>query len=254
VPGPPGPEDTVVLDFLTWLFWTLALGGIALALAYRRVDLRTATATLGLSLLAYMALSGAWWWWSLLLAAAWCTLAALNFGELRREQVTAPLMRFYRTLVPHISDTEREALEAGTVWWDGELFTGLPDWSKLAALPAPRLTDAERAFLDGPTEELCRRANDWEITHELGDMPRALWDYIIEQRFFAMIIPKRYGGLEFSPLAVAMVLSAARWSPPPSACRTRSARRSCCSTTAPRRRRTTTCRAWRGARRSPASR
>ncbi len=196
-----------MLDFITWLFWTLALAGVALALAYRRVDLRTSTVTLGLALLAYMALGEAWWWWNLLLLAGWAALAVLNLGELRREHVTAPLLRFYRTLVPSISQTEREALEAGTVWWDGELFTGLPDWSKLEALPPPRLSDAERAFLEGPTEELCRRVDDWQVTHEIGDLPREIWEYIIEQRFFAMIIPRRYGGLEFSPLAVAMVLS-----------------------------------------------
>ncbi len=192
-----------MLAFATWLFWTLALGAVALALAYRRVDLRSSTAILGLALFAYIALAGPHWLWALLLLLLWGALAVLNLTELRRERVTAPMLRFYKTLVPQISTTEREALEAGTVWWDGELFTGLPDWSKLTALPPPRLTDEERAFLDGPTEELCRRLDDWEITHELGDMPREIWAFIIEQRFFAMIIPKRYGGLEFSPLAVA---------------------------------------------------
>jgi len=196
-----------MLDFLTWLFWTLALFGVALALAYRRVDLRTATATLGLAILAYIALADPGWLFAALIVVAWAGMAALNFTELRRENVTAPLLRFYRTIVPQLSATEREALEAGTVWWDGELFTGLPDWTKLAALPPPRLSDEEKAFLDGPTEELCRRLDDWEITHELGDMPRETWEFIIEKKFFAMIIPKRYGGLEFSPLGVAMVLA-----------------------------------------------
>jgi acyl-CoA dehydrogenase len=196
-----------VLDFLAWLFWTLALAAVALTLAYRRVDLRTATTTLGLSLLVYIALGVAHWLWVLLLIALWAGLLALNFGELRREQITAPLLRFYKSLVPHISATEREALEAGTVWWDGELFTGLPDWSRLMALPPPQLTDAERAFLDGPTEELCRMLDDWQITHQLGDMPKEVWAFIRQHRFFAMIIPRRYGGLEFSPLAVATVLA-----------------------------------------------
>jgi acyl-CoA dehydrogenase len=196
-----------VLDFLIWLFWTAALAGIALTLAYRRVDLRTATVVLALSLVAYVALADPHWAWMLVLVALWVGMALLNIGDLRREQVTAPLLRFYKTLVPQLSPTESEALEAGTVWWDGELFTGLPDWSKLAALPPPRLSDEEKAFLDGPVEELCRRLDDWEISHELADMPREIWEYIIEQRFFAMIIPKRYGGLEFSPLGVAMVLA-----------------------------------------------
>jgi len=196
-----------MLGFLNWLFWTLALGAIALTLAYRRVDLRTATATLGLSLLVYFALSGSNWLLDLLLAAAWGGMLALNFTDLRREQVTSPLLRFYKTLVPQLSTTEREALEAGTVWWDGELFTGLPDWSRLTSLPAAQLSAEESAFLDGPTDELCRRLDDWQITHELGDMPREIWNFIIEKKFFAMIIPKRYGGLQFSPLGVASVLA-----------------------------------------------
>src|SRR5690606_19893581 len=109
-------------------------------------------------------------------------------------------------MLPSMSRTEQEALEAGNVWWEGELFSGAPTWSKLRSLPPPRLTDEEQAFLDGPTETLCRMLDDWQITHELADMPRAVWDYLLEERFFAMIIPKRYGGLGFSPLAVAMVL------------------------------------------------
>lgn len=196
-----------MLYFLVWLFWTLALAGVGLALAYRRVDLRTATVTLGLALVAYAALSNSSWFWIGCLFALYAGLVVLNFTEFRREQITAPLLRFYKTLIPHISDTEREALEAGTVWWDGELFTGLPDWSRLMALPAARLSDEERAFLDGPTEQLCGMVDDWQITHELGDMPPEIWSFMRQKRFFAMIIPKRYGGLEFSPLGVSAVLA-----------------------------------------------
>ncbi|MGI9329347.1 MAG: acyl-CoA dehydrogenase, partial [Gammaproteobacteria bacterium] len=104
-------------------------------------------------------------------------------------------------------DTEREALDAGTVWWEGELFTGRPDWSRLTSLPAPSLTEAEQAFMSGPTEELCRMLDEWEITHELGDMPRPVWNFILKQRFFAMIIPEEFGGLGFSAFAVASVLA-----------------------------------------------
>ena len=110
-------------------------------------------------------------------------------------------------MLPSMSDTEREALEAGNVGWDGELFSGMPEWDKLMSFPPPKLSDEERAFIDGPCEELCRMVDDWEICHELADMPRSVWDYIIEHRFFAMIIPKQYGGLEFSAYATAMVLS-----------------------------------------------
>ena len=90
--------------------------------------------------------------------------------------------------------------------WEGDLFRGAPDWNKLHSYPKPRLTEEEQAFIDGPVEEACRMANDFQITHELADLPPELWAYLKEHRFFAMIIKKEYGGLEFSPYAQAMVL------------------------------------------------
>jgi acyl-CoA dehydrogenase len=110
-------------------------------------------------------------------------------------------------MLPSMSDTEREALEAGNIWWDGELFSGMPNWDRLMSFPAPALSEEEQAFLDGPCEELCQMLDDWEVCHELADMPREVWDFIIEKRFFAMIIPKQYGGLEFSAHANAMVIT-----------------------------------------------
>jgi acyl-CoA dehydrogenase len=194
-------------DFVIWLLWTAALLGVGILLAWRRMDLPTSTLTLGGALFIYSLFGAGWSIWKLLLWVLFAGLVALNSIKFRRERITLPLLRFYRTVVPHLSDTEREALEAGTVWWDGELFTGLPDWGRLMALPAPHLTAEEQAFLDGPTEELCRLSDDWQITHELADLPPQLWAFIRQQRFFAMIIPKRYGGLEFSPIAVAAVLA-----------------------------------------------
>ena len=105
-----------------------------------------------------------------------------------------------------MSDTEREALEAGSVWWDGELFSGQPKWSKLLSTPAPKLTDEERAFLDGPTDTLCSMIDDWTITQEDRDLPPEVWAYIKDNGFFGMIIPKKYGGLEFSALAHSSVV------------------------------------------------
>ena len=97
--------------------------------------------------------------------------------------------------------TEREALEAGSVWWDGELFSGRPDWQRLLAMPSSRLSREEQAFLDGPVEELCRMLDDWRITHEDRDLPPEVWRFIRDKGFFGMIIPRRYGGLEFSAYA-----------------------------------------------------
>ncbi|MCZ6498124.1 MAG: acyl-CoA dehydrogenase [Gammaproteobacteria bacterium] len=188
------------------LFWLIVILGVCLTLAYRRVDLKISTVFVGAVVVAYSVL-GESAFWAVVLWIAFAPLAALNVESLRREYLTQPLLDIFRTMVPSLSRTERDALESGSVWWEGELFSGIPDWSKLTQLPAPKLTDDEQAFLDGPTEALCRMLDDWEVTHELLDMPEKVWAYIKQERFFAMIIPAEYGGLGFSPLANSMILT-----------------------------------------------
>ena len=174
------------------------------------MDLRTSTVAAGVAVVAYTIYTfsgGGFWLWMLLLWAALAVLVIPNLTDIRRENITRPLLEIYRTMLPSMSDTEREALEAGNVWWDGELFSGMPNWDRLMSFPAPALSDEEQAFLDGPCEELCEMLDDWEVCHDLADMPQEVWDFIIEERFFAMIIPKQYGGLEFSAYANAMVIT-----------------------------------------------
>ncbi|MGB9150051.1 MAG: acyl-CoA dehydrogenase [Burkholderiales bacterium] len=125
----------------------------------------------------------------------------LNVVPLRRRIVSKALFNWYKEILPPVSQTEQEALEAGTVWWEGDLFSGRPDWNKLLAFPKPVLTAEEQAFLKGPTEALCRMVNEWEVTHELYDLPQDVWQFIKSQGFLGMIIPKKYGGLEFSAFA-----------------------------------------------------
>ena len=187
--------------------WLLVLVIALLALVYRRTDLSTATLILGVALLAFSWLGDGGVVLLTILWVPFAILLALNIKEWRRPLVSRALLGVYRRMLPSMSRTEQEALEAGNVWWEGELFSGIPNWRKLLELPEPRLTDEERAFLDGPTEELCRMIDDWQITHELADMPRALWDFVKRKGFFALIIPKSYGGLGFSPLASSMVLT-----------------------------------------------
>jgi acyl-CoA dehydrogenase len=122
-------------------------------------------------------------------------------NSLRRDFITKPIFAWARTVLPPMSDTEREALEAGDVWWDAELFTGNPDWSKLIVNPPATLTPEERAFLNGPVDELCAMLDDWKITFEWRDLPPEVWDFIKRHKFFGMIIPTEYGGLGFSPYA-----------------------------------------------------
>ena len=125
----------------------------------------------------------------------------LVFAPIRKSLVTPPLLKFYTRLLPPLSETERTALEAGTVGFEGELFSGKPDWKQLLDLPKPELTAEEQAFLDGPCEELCRNVNDWDITHVRADLPPEMWDFLKRNKFFGMIVPKEYGGLGFSALA-----------------------------------------------------
>lgn len=125
----------------------------------------------------------------------------MSIKEFRRNTITRRVFELARRALPSLSATEREALTAGDVWWDGELFSGNPDWQKLLATPAAELTAEEQAFLDGPVNELCRMLDEWEINRVRGDLPEAVWDYLKREKFFAMIIPRAYGGLEFSPYA-----------------------------------------------------
>ncbi len=127
--------------------------------------------------------------------------AMLNVVPLRRKLVSGPLFNWYKKILPPVSQTEQEALDAGTVWWEGDLFSGRPDWKKLFAFPKPTLSAEEQAFLAGPTEELCRMVNEWEITHERYDLPKEAWDFIKRKGFLGMIIPKQYGGMAFSAYA-----------------------------------------------------
>jgi acyl-CoA dehydrogenase len=119
----------------------------------------------------------------------------------RLRWISEPMLKLYRRVTPPMSDTEREALDAGSVWWDGELFSGRPQWRKLRQLPAPTLSAEEQAFLNGPVEILCQMIDDWQITHEQRDLSPQVWQYIKDNGFLSMIIPKAYGGLEFSALA-----------------------------------------------------
>ncbi|PWK93597.1 acyl-CoA dehydrogenase [Pantoea allii] len=173
------------------------------ALFYHRLSLPLSSAIL-LLWTAAMAAAHLWTPWLLLPLAI--ILLPLNLTSMRRKLFSQPMLQRFQKVMPPMSRTEKEAIDAGTTWWEGDLFQGKPDWQKLHNYPQPRLTPEEQAFIDGPVEEACRMANDFQITHELADMPPELWAYLKEHRFFAMIIKKEYGGLEFSAYAQARVL------------------------------------------------
>ena len=128
-------------------------------------------------------------------------------SDLRKKWITGPLLNIIKKVLPPISETEREAMEAGEVWWDAQLLSGKPDWDELLRMGPPKLSEEEQAFLDGPTEELCRMVDDWKISFEDRDIPKEVWEFLKKEKFFGIIIPKEYGGLGFSPTAHAEIVT-----------------------------------------------
>jgi len=189
------------------LVWLICAVAVIWSLAYFRANRLGWIAGIGALLLAIDLWSGigsvsSSVLWILFLVGA----AVMGVAGLRRTLVSDRLLNWFRQVLPQVSRTEQEALDAGTVWWDAELFSGKPSWEKLLATPQPRLTPEEQAFLDGPVEELCRLCDDWEISHELNNLPDELWRYIRNNGFLGMIIPKEYGGLGFSAFAHSQVV------------------------------------------------
>lgn len=134
-------------------------------------------------------------------------LLFLHFPKERQERITRPLLLWFQKRLPKMSETESVALQAGTVGFDGELFSGNPNWSHWWKMKAPSLTAEEQAFLAGPVETLCRMLNDWEISHVQKDLSQEVWEFLKKEGFFGIIIPKKYGGLQFSAVAHSEILS-----------------------------------------------
>jgi acyl-CoA dehydrogenase len=146
-------------------------------------------------------------WLALMLTAVFVLLAlALNVTALRRKLVSEGILAGFRKVLPPMSATEREALEAGTVWWDGELFSGKPDWRKLLAVARPTLTDEEQSFVDQEVDALCGMITEWETTNIHGDLPPSVWQYIKDKGFLGLCIPKEYGGKGFSAYAHSRII------------------------------------------------
>ncbi len=191
---------------MTFIIWCLVLGGLVLGLSRARWSFQVWTWTLGaglllLTLFGMLSVVGGIVLWGLFVF-----LALLNLSGLRIALLSRPMFAYIRKVLPPLSDTEREAVEAGTSWWEAELFQGDPDWQKLIGHRTSALTEEEQAFLDGPVDELCRMLDDWEMTSELNDLPPEAWEFLRKNRFFGMIIPKKYGGLEFSAIAHSSVV------------------------------------------------
>ncbi|MDO6500878.1 acyl-CoA dehydrogenase FadE [Photobacterium sanguinicancri] len=183
--------------------YLLGLIGLIGLLAYHRANLRTFTLAIaaGLAIGTVLDVAGQFSWLIFLAIAI-----PLNITSLRKQLLSKTALGMFKKVMPEMSRTEKEAIDAGTVWWEADLFRGAPDWNKMHDIPAPRLSAEEKAFLDGPVNEVCRMTNDYQITHELADLPPEIWQYLKDHKFFAMIIKKEYGGLDYSAYAQSLVL------------------------------------------------
>lgn len=164
--------------------WTVLLGGLLYGLTYYHLIEKSA-----------------WVLWPLFVLV----VIPLNLPFLRRK-LTQHVFTWFRGVLPPMSETEREAIEAGDVWWEKEIFQGKPHWQQLMKMPKPELSKDEKDFVDSQVEKLCSMLDDWRIVHENSDLPLEAWEFLKKEKFFGMIIPKEYGGLEFSPLANSTVI------------------------------------------------
>ncbi|GIU04893.1 acyl-CoA dehydrogenase FadE [Shewanella morhuae] len=188
---------------MTTLLWIIAMILVLGTLAYLRVSLLTTT-------IAAAVVMTAGWALDIVGPISWIVFLVIalpfNISAFRQNVISRPLMKVYRGIMPEMSTTEKEAIEAGTTWWEADLFAGNPNWKKLHNYPVARLSADEQAFLDGPVEEVCRMVNQHQVSHQLADLPTDVWQYLKDHGFFAMIIKKKFGGLEYSAYAQSRVL------------------------------------------------
>ena len=191
---------------MTWLMLLILLG-MSLACAFYGTSLLLWTAAIAAGVFVFAATGSVPLLSLIVVSVIFAAVAIpLNFKPWRQQLISAPFLKQFRRMLPDMSETEQVALDAGTVGWEGELFAGKPNWQQLKKQPYLDLTVEEKAFVDGPVEELCDMLNQWEITHRDADLNPQTWDFIKRNRFFGMIIPKEYGGLGFSAMAHRAVL------------------------------------------------
>ena len=185
------------------LIWSVALIAILAVCSYMRIKLFQTTVAAAIVMLIGSI-------FDLVGVLGWLAFAAvafpLNSTQIRRQYLTTPALKMYRKIMPEMSKTEQDAIDAGTVWWDGELFSGNPNWETLHNIPEARLSAEEQDFLNGPVETVCSMVDEWQTNHELADLSPEVWQYLKDNKFFAMIIKKEFGGLEFSAYAQSRVL------------------------------------------------
>ena len=188
------------MDIFLWLIAALSLIWF---MSYSRASLSAFT-------FAFMALMAVGTYLNIIGFVSWLLFGVialpLNLDNIRLQFISMPLLTLFKKIMPQMSETEQQAIDAGTIWFEAELFRGNPNWSRLHNYPQPRLSAQEKTFLEGPVETVCAMVDDWQTTHELADLSPEVWQFLKDNKFFAMIIKKQYGGLEFSAFAQSRVL------------------------------------------------
>ncbi len=188
------------MDIFLWLIAVLSLIWF---MSYSRASLSAFT-------FAFMALMAVGTYLNIIGFVSWLLFGVialpLNLDNIRLQFISMPLLTLFKKIMPQMSETEQQAIDAGTIWFEAELFRGNPNWSRLHNYPQPRLSAQEKTFLEGPVEVVCAMVDDWQTTHELADLSPEVWQFLKDNKFFAMIIKKQYGGLEFSAFAQSRVL------------------------------------------------
>ncbi len=183
--------------------WLIAAVSLTWFMSYSRVSLSSFTIT-------FMILMVVGTFFNVIGFVSWLLFAVIalpiNLTNIRQQFISMPLLTLFKKIMPKMSETEQQAIDAGTTWFDAELFRGNPNWTRLHNYPQPRLSAQEKTFLEGPVESLCAMVDDWQTTHEMADLSPEVWQFLKENKFFAMIIKKKYGGLEFSAFAQSRVL------------------------------------------------
>lgn len=131
----------------------------------------------------------------------------LLVAPLREALIAKPAFNILSEAMPSMSITEREALEAGTSWWEKELFMGAPDWQKFDQYPYPKLSVEEQSFVDNEVQQLCAMLDEWKIHHKDKNLPPEVWQFIKDKGFLGLIIPKSFGGKQFSAFAQSRIMS-----------------------------------------------
>ncbi len=188
--------------------WVLLVLALFAVLVFNRASLSVCAITYA----AYLILFGAFSPFSTTVLVILALIGCLFFLPLlvvpfRCRFLTPAIFALYQRVMPRLSDTEKEALEAGDVGFERELFSGMPNWFRLQQLPPIKISEEEQAFLDGPVAKLCSLIDDWQISRHDCEIPDVIWQHLKQHGFFALIIPKAYGGKEFSALAHSQILA-----------------------------------------------